>query len=404
MLLVAWLGFEIGRPARPFGIPLLLSVALLIAWIMKSGRRWVPEANAWLLLLGVIVVSVPFASNTFAAYMAAKGMAILFLCICLPLQSILSNPRQVRVILGSLLAASAYVGAWAVLHGGYGPSGAAGSQDENYVAALMGMAFPFAYFGAQATRSLWMRSLLMGCMVLYVAAIALGQNPSRGGFIGLCAVGLYCVLRSRRRGVGLVVLAVAAIGLIAVAGPAFWSEIGTSADFQSGTADFRLELWKIGFRMWEANPLFGVGPGNFRWELGEYQSAAQFAALGRSLGGSVVAHSLYVELLAELGLVGLTLTGLIVWTTWRALARPRAQSSSSRGWTVDQATLWAAAEGTRGAILAILVNGVFLSLYYYSNLWLLLALGTALTRIYRGHSIQERQVISRQLRAEPVGL
>lgn len=59
----------------------------------------------------------------------------------------------------------------------------------------------------------------------------------------------------------------------------------------------RLELWHAGGRMWRERPLLGVGPDNFRRLYG--------AHLGpRTLDDRVNANSLYLETLANLGLVG----------------------------------------------------------------------------------------------------
>ncbi len=129
------------------------------------------------------------------------------------------------------------------------------------------------------------------------------------------------------------------IALALLAGPVFWTEIKTTTDYQTGTGDVRLEIWKTGLRMWEANPLFGVGAGNFRWVIQDYQSAEQFAKFGRSLGGSIIAHSLWVEMLAEVGALGALFTRRRLscgalgadWGTFattsssRALAQIRAQ-------------------------------------------------------------------------------
>ncbi len=192
---------------------------------------------------------------------------------------------------------------------------------------------------------------------------------------------MYCLARSPRKGQGFTVVAIAAIALVIVAGPGFWNEIGTSADYQSGTADVRIEIWKTGLRMWRANPLLGVGPGNFRWVFDAFQSEAQFDKFGRSLGGSIIAHSLPIELVAELGLAGLILLAFLVVRTWRDLGKVRDDALSAK--TPEALELRCYADATRGAILALLANGVFLSLLYYSHIWLLLAMGAALPFVAR---------------------
>jgi O-antigen ligase len=385
ILLLVWLFFEFGRPTHPFGIPLLISLALFFTWITGREKQWSRQSPWWLALLAVMVLGTTVAPNTYAAFWTTKNMAVLFLCICLPLQAQVTSTRKVRLWAYTFLAVSTYVGGWAALHAGYGPAGARGSQDENYVAALMGMAMPFAYFSLFIEKRLVVRILLVVSMVIFVAAIALGENPSRGGFLGLCAVAAYCISRSPRKLLAFGLLLVIGLAFLVIAGPSFWKEIRTSTDYQTGTGDLRLEFWKAGMRMWEANPVLGVGAGNFRWVIGDYQSAEQMTKLGHNLSGSVVAHSLPVEVLAELGCAGAICTAVLVWLTWVDLGRIRhdlAQRDPSAMSRDELTQLSCYADAIRGAILAILVNGVFLSLTYFSHLWLLLAFGSALPFVY----------------------
>lgn len=379
ILLLVWLGLEYGRPTHPLGIPLIISAVLFVAWLSRRDKQWGRFTPGWLVLLGVMALGIPFAVNNYSAFWAARDMAVLFLCVCLPLQAFVTSVRKIRLWLYTFLAVAVYSGGWAASHSGFG----AGGLDENYVAALMGMAVGIAYFMLFSERRLALRLLLGLSIVVFLSAVAAAFNPSRGGFIGLCAVGLYCLYRSPRKLLGAAVLAMAAGVLLMVAGPAFWAEISTSTDYKGGTGDIRLEIWKCGVRMWEANPFIGVGPGNFRWTIGEFQSAEQFAKFGRSFGGAIVAHSFWVEMLAELGALGVITTVALIWSTWRGLGMVQREIKRAGPSSSDELRrLSCYADAIRVGIVATLVNGVFLSLFYYSQLWLLLALGSALPFVY----------------------
>ncbi len=86
----------------------------------------------------------------------------------------------------------------------------------------------------------------------------------------------------------------------------------------------RGDLWRAGLRMWLERPLLGVGPDNFRHVYGPYLGHTQF-------DDRIHANSLYVETLANLGLLGmLALIGLVVALartahTWRAEPNPQAR-------------------------------------------------------------------------------
>ncbi|MBU4273939.1 MAG: O-antigen ligase family protein [Planctomycetes bacterium] len=68
----------------------------------------------------------------------------------------------------------------------------------------------------------------------------------------------------------------------------------------------RPALWLEGFHIWFRNPLLGAGFGAFA-----------------DLGSTHYPHNYFVELLAELGLIGFLLGGLLVWMPFRAIMKQR---------------------------------------------------------------------------------
>lgn len=386
ILLSVWLLFEFGRPQNAFKIPMMIGIVSFITWVVRRNKQWTPQSWCFLGLIGVMWVGVPFAANNFKAFWTSWDMMVFFLTIVLPLQSVLTSVVRLRIWIYTFLAISLYVAAWAFTHQGYGPSGADGAQDENYVAALVGMAIPFAYFALFADKRVWVKILLAGTIVIFCGAMVVQQNPSRGGFLGLVAVVLYCLWRSPRKLLGLGIISAGVVTVVLLAGPAYWAEIATSTDYQSGTGSMRIEVWKMAVRMWQAHPLIGVGARNLAWVLNDYQTPEQVAKLGRFLGGSIIAHSLHVELMAELGSAGIIMVAVLVGGTWRDLGRvqrkvlmPTGTQSESR----ELVELRCYADATRASILAILVNGIFLSLLYYTHLWLLIGVGCAIPHVYR---------------------
>lgn len=394
LLLLVWMWFEYGRPEHPLGIPFLISVVLLTGWLVNKDKRWNRQSALLVALLVVMAAGVPLAENRFSAFWSLYGMATVFVCICLPSPSLVNSVRKVRVWIYTFVAVAFYVGAWAVFHGGYGPSGTAGGQDENYVAALMGMAVSFAYFSIFAAKRLVTRVVLALSIVVFLAATIAGQNVSRGGFLGLCAVFLYCLARSPRKWIGLLVIVALILVVLPFVSQDYWDEIMTIGDTQEGTADLRLEIWQIGLRMWQANPVVGVGAGNFRWMVGTYQSSEQQEKYGRDLGGSIIAHSLFIELVSELGTLGAIVLLLLLWRTGKDLRQVVLAGKGQRDTSaaVDSAPvqLRCYADAVIGGIVACLVNGIFLSLLYSSQMWLFIALGGAIWQVSRSQ-IQARQ-------------
>ncbi|HWP64052.1 MAG TPA: O-antigen ligase family protein [Candidatus Binatia bacterium] len=170
-------------------------------------------------------------------------------------------------------------------------------------------------------------------------AIAILLTGSRGGYIGVAAalvVGLgLAVIRvagaEGRRGLGQVAGSGGALGLfgttprwaIAVAGAA--AVIGAVAAgpallarFAVGGADDRLGFWKTAILTFLDHPVTGSGPGTW--------AQLRYAYLGPDDPTYAVphAHNLYVQVPAELGLVGTAALGVAVvvflrgwWRRWR---------------------------------------------------------------------------------------
>jgi O-antigen ligase len=383
-LLVLWMLFEFGRPPTPPMVPLLITIVLGVEWIIKPDKQWSKYSIWYFVLLGVIAAGALMAANNFAAYFSFRFLATVFIGVCLPTTALLRSVKQVRFWILGFVLVCVYVGGWAATHSGFGPA-ASNGQDENYVATLMGLGVALAYFSIFAEGKLLNKLALAATIPVFVAAMALAQNASRGGFIALCAVALYGVWRSPKKMVGLTGIAVIGLSFFALAGKSFWNEIGSSADYESGTGDVRIEIWKAGLRMWQANPILGVGGGNFRWVIGDYQTEEQMQKFGRSLGGSIIAHSMHVELLSELGTAGVICTWVLIISTWVGLGkiRPPKRKPGAPPVSLELQQLGCYADALRAAMIAVLLNGVFLSLLYYSHIWVLIAAGTALPFIHR---------------------
>jgi hypothetical protein len=75
-------------------------------------------------------------------------------------------------------------------------------------------------------------------------------------------------------------------------------------------ATSRGALWRAAVAAWRAHPLLGIGPDNFRHLSGQFLSG-QFPA-GDHTDERMHANSLYLETLADLGMVGLLAFGVLV--------------------------------------------------------------------------------------------
>ncbi|MGH9332902.1 MAG: O-antigen ligase family protein, partial [Vicinamibacteria bacterium] len=114
----------------------------------------------------------------------------------------------------------------------------------------------------------------------------------------------------------------------------------------------RMELWRIALNLFRGNPLLGVGPDNFRWLYGP--------ASGHTAWDTrVFSNSLYLELLATVGLFGCAAFGILVG---RALLGLKQRAASGRSPFVA-ATLAA-------SLCGFLVHGLFDYLLAFTPIYL----------------------------------
>jgi O-antigen ligase len=409
-LLLLYPIFDYGRPSNPMGIPLIVSLLLVMAWIVTPAKKVNLQIVCFVLLLVAMSVGIFTATNNYSARQAVGAMAIILLCICIPLIHFIDSLRKIKIFVNVLVVVFTYVGVWAIFHQGFGPGGAEAAQDENYLAAMMCIALPLAYFSIPLTDRRAGKILYWAAIGVFVTATVISR--SRGGFLGLVGVLLFCTLNSPMKKRALVVLVIGCVLTLMVAtaiGPSersgrsrtgsYWEEMETITNTKESTADMRLELWAIAWRMFVHNPLMGVGPDNYRWNVGDYQSDEQFEKFRHSLTMSVVVHSTYLEILSELGLIGGALFGAILFRTFRQLRRissveryrghagndgKRDPISGNEIVTPnDSRQLQYYSIAIMGSLVGYLLPAAFVSFTYFSHFWLLVALAVALNEIAR---------------------
>ncbi len=116
----------------------------------------------------------------------------------------------------------------------------------------------------------------------------------------------------------------------------------TPSQLGSTSAPPRAELWRAGVKMWQAYPLLGVGPDNFRHVYGAYLGQREF-------DDHITANSWYVEVLATTGVMG-AMAGLFVVSAMAILARRRWQTLTAR-------STRALALGLSVALLTFFIHG-----------------------------------------------
>lgn len=245
--------------------------------------------------------------------------------------------------------------------------------DPNLLASVLVVGIVMALtLGLDRTRSAPLRIGSAGVGLLSMAAVF--ATASRGGIVALAAalfaaVALGGPLRPRFA-LAAVTVIVVAIGYFAI----FASQAQVQRLSVSDGGAGRTDIWKIGWRMVEANPVHGVGAGNFPISSIHYLLIKP-GAIQRDefiVDRPAVAHNMYLEVLAELGIVGLTLFLSFILISLSTSIRA-AKAFDALG----EDGLALIARGISVGLISTLAADVFLSNEVGKLLWLLIALGPA---------------------------
>jgi putative inorganic carbon (hco3(-)) transporter len=184
-------------------------------------------------------------------------------------------------------------------------------EHYNGLAGYLNLVLPFCLAFATGGMDPVLRTLSRWCLA--VASIALLLTQSRGGllaFVAILLVHTYFSARERKARMRRVALVMIVCLLAAAAAGFFFQRLGEIDDF---TAVSRLAIWGGAFTVFARSPLLGIGFGNLRALMG--------GLLNLPEGWTGDAHNLYLELLAETGLIGFVVFGILIVLALRTALR-----------------------------------------------------------------------------------
>ncbi|MGH9486440.1 MAG: O-antigen ligase family protein [Terriglobales bacterium] len=390
--------------AESFGFTWLLRIAIagvLAAWLLQVllGRwrhrlRW-PLLGPLLLWAATQVICSLTAINRPVAisqlFEDLKLLAVFYIVV-----NLLRSPRWWRWGVDAVLAALALLSLPVLYQGlsrsqftfwGFGSmkyattapgqfgwrlGGALG--DPNFLAMVLVAGLPLAAMQALESRGRWWRRLwALGVLALTLGAMLF--TYSRGAAVGVALLVVALLVAHPRRKWVLLATIAGIVLATAIAPKALWGRLSTllensfAAPSQQMTdysfRDRRHEML-TGLLMFADHPLVGVGPGNFERQYFKY--SAMIGLTGQDTIRDP--HSLYTQLLAETGLVGLAAFAWLLFAAFRLLERGR-----RRARRLGAASFAHLVAGFELALAVYLVCSIFLHDAYFRHFFLLLALG-----------------------------
>jgi len=394
--LLAFLTFlETVLPAGVLSISKVVGLVLVLSWfaLITAGERDQRErifspAGFLFVLIALVAwaaLSAVWAEDTGAAIDSATRYlpnAMLFLIVFAGVRT----REQFLWVLGSLVAGAVVAALYGIVAGA--PTDdptrvGIGNANETAASLVAGgtlaAALAFAVTGKPVLR-------LLTTIAVPLCVFAVFLTLSRGGLVALAASLVAAVfMAGRRRGVVLTLAFAAVIAAVVYFG-AFASVEARDRilELEGGTG--RTDIWTVGWRMVEDQPLRGVGAGNF--PIASIHYLLEPGALLRDdfiVDNPKVAHNTYLNVLAELGVVGLALfLAVIAFSLWCA-ARALGVASQAGDRQLD-----VLARAMIVVLVGLLAADFFGSRQYSKQLWLLLSLCPALLAISRAELAARR--------------
>jgi O-antigen ligase len=273
---------------------------------------------------------------------------------------------------------------WGLTHGASGASAqqvgrlSGANVEANELATLLIVCVVFAIALAVVLKRAPMARGLAVVAALAGMAAFFGTF-SRAGLIALGVVILAgCVYAGKARRAFLASLV---IGVVVV-GAVFLQDTSSGAvqRLTSSSTSGRSSIWKVGLRMVRANPIIGVGSGNYTVAEPHYflTSPGEIQRGDLIVDTPFPAHNIYLQAWAEMGVIGLALFLSVIVLSVRAAVKAVTLFRASGEQSME----------ILGRVLVIALAGILAADFfapdqYSKQLWLLLAVGPALLAIAR---------------------
>jgi O-antigen ligase len=211
---------------------------------------------------------------------------------------------------------------------------------------------------------------------LFLCAAGLFSTFSRGGLVSLgCALIAAIVVGGRWRGAAVFVALITVLGAVmyfGVLAPKAASERVTKVDGGTG----RTDIWRVGSRMVHKHPIRGVGAGNFEVSSVHYAIKPGAIKYDYFIEAPKVAHNTYLQVLAELGFVGLAPFLILIGFSFACIFKAARAFNRIRDYDMELVS-----RGILLALIGILSADFFISGQFSKQLWILLGLCPAMLAI-----------------------
>ena len=363
VLMWSWIGYMNPHRlswgfARDFPFAMIVAITTLFALMVSTERKRVPMTRE-VVILTIFIVWMAV-TTIFAKY---PGLAFEHLIKILKIElmtyitmMLIYNRKRLDLLLWVIVLSLGFYGVkggiFTILTGGvYHVRGPVGTfiGGNNEVGLALIMTLPLMRYLQLRARRRWVRLAWTGAMLL--TGIAILGTQSRGALLGVTAMGIFLLWKSRRRFVLLLGMAIAIPIALSIMPQKWYNRMATIQTYQQdASAEGRINAWRFATNVALDHPVVGGG-----LQIFAYRRAA---------------HSIYFEVLGEHGFPGLALFLLLGIATWRGGSRVIRQTKEipELWWARDMASM------LQVSLVGFAVSGAFLSLAYFDLYYHLIAI------------------------------
>ena len=375
VLMMAWLGYM--NPHRlswgfatDFPFVLIMAIATMSAMLFSKDKFRIPlKAETILLILFVLWMGITTlgalepASASDQYWKVVKIQIITFLTLML-----MTDKHRINLLVWVIALSIGFFGFKGGIFtvtsgGGYHVLGPPGTfiGGNNELGLAMIMTIPFMRYLQLQYSNKWLKLGLTILIILNILAVF--GTQSRGALLGLAVMGVFLILKSKKRFSFLIILALAVPLVLTFMPQSWWGRMEGIKDYQQDQSALgRINAWKFAVNLANDRPIMGGGFDVFnkRW----------FRIYAPEPEKVHDAHSIYFEVLAEHGYPGLLLFVGLLLATWMSGSRiiRACKENTELRWAENLARM------LQVSIVGFLSSGAFLGLAYFDYIYHIVAI------------------------------
>lgn len=390
VLLWAWTAFLVPNAylwgfARPWTFNMTVALVTLAAWPLSREPVRLPVNSTVFFILLFSVLGTLSAWRTIGNPDIAWrewGVFAKIMLFALVVASLMNTEMRIKALVYAIALGLGFHGVVEGLKfiasgGGHKMIGPGGQiEDNNHLALALLCTLPLVFFAYQQMTHRLVRLGIIGCGAVIVFAVV--GTMSRGGLLGLAAMATWALLKTRGKFRYLALVVPIGIAVIAFAPDRWFDRMETITEAEEDYSfSGRLIAWKQNTLVATDRPILGAGfQAVQNPAIWSFYAHTRFHELDFIPTDQVrpqyahAAHSIYFQVIGDLGFVGFAIFATLCMIAWRNSAAVVRKAKDRPG------LAWAYQLGLclQYLLVAYFVAGAALSMAYFELIYIVFAL------------------------------